>query len=156
MRNRLEWLLERLSWASYIHEKWKETGQGFWRPGFIGMGGIGPIAIAFNQNIVSPVPDIGGRLFLIPCSLLDAVAIIDGCQKGEIRNGESGLLIAEGMPWQKTAEQINFPYDKALEVLQIGSMAVGHNKALRQEIILQLGLEEKPQETLDVRTLEVS
>lgn len=135
-----EWVLERLS---------EGREQKLWRAGFIGSGVIGPIRVAFDPNIIPLVPDMGQRLFRPPCCILQAAAIV--YKMKQIRYTKEELADLTRVSWQEIASNpLSLSLEEARAIVLSVGMVPGYDKVLRDEIIQELGLVEKPRETLSL------
>lgn len=104
--------------------------QGHIVPGFLGMGGLGPVGVNLCESTFLPVPDAGKRPFRWPFSGITAVVAL---RENQFFLAHQGLT---------AAEVLGLSNDDANEFDRAEGMHTGYDPALRRKILAGYALVE--------------
>jgi hypothetical protein len=103
-----------------------------WTVGYIGTGGIGPIAFVMDRNTFPLLRDIHRRPFLYPFTgVIEAVVLI-----------EEGIFFRAN-EWREAGRMFGLSREETLSVIRAEGMMGNHDRSLRTEILIELGIYNK-------------
>lgn len=110
-------------------------------PGYIGFGGIGPVAITVHTSAFPLLHDSAGRPFFYPFSPLSVMCLLEYGMWCRVHD------------WEKISDILCVPKKHVIEIEKACLMVHRHDPALRREILLELGISDE-RIALEVRPSE--